>query len=36
MHKANIRVIIGTLTYAVPTWLICKSLDVLDRVPGCL
>jgi beta-galactosidase len=29
MHKANIKVIIGTPTYAVPTWLVRKYPDVL-------
>lgn len=29
MHKAGIRVIIGTPTYAVPTWLVRKYPDVL-------
>lgn len=29
MHKANIRVIIGTPTYAVPTWLVKKYPSVL-------
>jgi beta-galactosidase len=29
MHKAGIAVIIGTPTYAVPTWLVRKHPDVL-------
>ncbi|CAH0994388.1 Beta-galactosidase bgaB [Emticicia aquatica] len=29
MHKANIKVIIGTPTYAVPTWLVKKYPEVL-------
>src|SRR3954465_15117748 len=29
MHKAGIKVIIGTPTYAVPTWLVRKYPDVL-------
>src|SRR3954467_1239820 len=29
MHKANIRVIVGTPTYAVPTWLVKQHPDVL-------
>ncbi len=37
MHKAGISVIIGTPTYAVPTWLVHKYPDVLetgDRGPN--
>ncbi len=37
MHKAGIHVIIGTPTYAVPTWLVRKYPDVLaitDRGPN--
>jgi beta-galactosidase len=33
MHKAGIRVIIGTPTYAVPTWLVKKHPDVLAITP---
>ncbi|CAN5243026.1 beta-galactosidase [soil metagenome] len=33
MHKANISVIIGTPTYAVPTWLVRKYPDVLATTP---
>ncbi|WP_442591760.1 beta-galactosidase [Pedobacter sp. AW31-3R] len=33
MHKAGISVIIGTPTYAVPTWLVKKHLDVLAITP---
>jgi beta-galactosidase len=33
MHKAGIRVIIGTPTYAVPTWLVRKYPDVLAITP---
>jgi beta-galactosidase len=33
MHKANISVIIGTPTYAVPTWLVKKYPDVLVTTP---
>lgn len=33
MHKANIRVIIGTPTYAVPTWLVKKYPEVLAITP---
>lgn len=29
MHKGNIKVIIGTPTYAVPTWLVKKYPDIL-------
>lgn len=34
MHKAGIRVIIGTPTYAVPTWLVRKYPDVLAITPA--
>ena len=34
MHKANIEVIIGTPTYAVPTWLVKKHPDVLAITPA--
>lgn len=33
MHKAGIQVIIGTPTYAVPTWLVRKYPDVLAITP---
>lgn len=33
MHKAGISVIIGTPTYAVPTWLVKKYPDVLAITP---
>ncbi|WP_198174733.1 beta-galactosidase [Spirosoma arboris] len=33
MHKAGIQVIIGTPTYAVPTWLVKKYPDVLATTP---
>jgi beta-galactosidase len=33
MHKAGIRVIVGTPTYAVPTWLVRKYPDVLAITP---
>jgi beta-galactosidase len=33
MHKGNIKVIIGTPTYAVPTWLVKKYPDVLAITP---
>ncbi|WP_198175116.1 beta-galactosidase [Spirosoma telluris] len=33
MHKAGIQVIIGTPTYAVPTWLVRKYPDVLATTP---
>jgi beta-galactosidase len=33
MHKAGIKVIIGTPTYAVPTWLVRKYPDVLAITP---
>ncbi|MDO3625214.1 beta-galactosidase [Mucilaginibacter sp. BT774] len=33
MHKAGIHVIIGTPTYAVPTWLVRKYPDVLAITP---
>lgn len=33
MHKAGIRVIVGTPTYAVPTWLVKKFPDVLAETP---
>jgi len=33
MHKASISVIIGTPTYAVPTWLVRKYPDVLAITP---
>jgi beta-galactosidase len=33
MHKAGISVIIGTPTYAVPTWLVKKHPDVLAITP---
>lgn len=33
MHKANIKVIIGTPTYAVPTWLVKKYPSVLAVTP---
>jgi len=33
MHKAGIKVILGTPTYAVPTWLIRKYPDVLAITP---
>ena len=33
MHKAGISVIIGTPTYAVPTWLVRKYPDVLAITP---
>lgn len=33
MHKAGIGVIIGTPTYAVPTWLVRKYPDVLATTP---
>lgn len=34
MHKAGISVIIGTPTYAVPTWLVRKYPDVLAVTPN--
>jgi beta-galactosidase len=34
MQKAGIKVIIGTPTYAVPTWLVRKYPDVLAITPG--
>ena len=34
MHKAGIQVIIGTPTYAVPTWLVRKYPDVLAITPN--
>ena len=34
MHKAGIKVIIGTPTYAVPAWLVKKYPDVLATTPG--
>lgn len=33
MHKAGIHVIVGTPTYAVPTWLVRKYPDVLAITP---
>lgn len=33
MHKAGIKVILGTPTYAVPTWLVKKYPDVLAITP---
>lgn len=33
MHKANIKVIVGTPTYAVPTWLVRKYPSVLATTP---
>jgi beta-galactosidase len=33
MHKAGIHVIIGTPTYAVPTWLVKKYPDILAVTP---
>ncbi len=33
MHQAGIKVIIGTPTYAVPTWLVRKHPDVLAITP---
>lgn len=33
MHKAGISVIVGTPTYAVPTWLVKKYPDVLAETP---
>ena len=33
MHKAGIKVIIGTPTYAVPTWLVRKYPDILAITP---
>ena len=33
MHKAGIKVIVGTPTYAVPTWLARKYHDVLAITP---
>jgi beta-galactosidase len=33
MHKAGIKVIVGTPTYAVPTWLVKKHPDVLAITP---
>ncbi|AUD07254.1 beta-galactosidase [Spirosoma pollinicola] len=33
MHKAGIQVIVGTPTYAVPTWLVHKYPDVLAITP---
>src|SRR5829696_9177508 len=33
MHKGGISVIIGTPTYAVPTWLVRKHPDVLAITP---
>ncbi|GAB2554065.1 beta-galactosidase [Spirosoma aerophilum] len=33
MHRANIQVIVGTPTYAVPTWLVRKYPDVLAITP---
>jgi beta-galactosidase len=33
MHRASIRVIVGTPTYAVPTWLVRKYPDVLAVTP---
>ena len=33
MHKAGIKVILGTPTYAVPTWLVRKYPDVLAITP---
>lgn len=34
MHKAGIKVIIGTPTYAVPAWLVKKHPDVLATTPS--
>lgn len=34
MHKAGIKVIVGTPTYAVPTWLVKKYPDVLAITPN--
>jgi beta-galactosidase len=34
MHKANIHVIVGTPTYAIPSWLARKYPDVLAVTPG--
>jgi len=33
MHKAGIRVIVGTPTYAVPTWMVKEHPDVLAETP---
>lgn len=33
MHRASIRVIVGTPTYAVPTWLVRRYPDVLAMTP---
>jgi len=33
MHKGGIKVIVGTPTYAVPTWLVKKFPDVLATTP---
>jgi beta-galactosidase len=33
MHKGNIKVIIGTPTYAVPTWLVKKYPEILAKTP---
>ena len=33
MHKAGIKVVLGTPTYAVPTWLVRKYPDVLAVTP---
>ncbi|OUM86984.1 MAG: beta-galactosidase [Bacillus thermozeamaize] len=34
MHEAGIRVIVGTPTYAVPTWLVKEYPDVLAETPN--
>jgi len=34
MHKAGIKVIVGTPTYAVPTWLVRQHPDVLAQRPN--
>ncbi|PKG22782.1 beta-galactosidase [Niallia nealsonii] len=33
MHKADIKVIVGTPTYAVPTWMVKEHPDVLATTP---
>jgi beta-galactosidase len=34
MHKAGISVVIGTPTYAVPTWLVKKYTEILAETPA--
>lgn len=34
MHKANIKVIIGTPTYAIPTWMVKEHPNVLAKTPN--